>query len=221
MTKGVKFMNRLHQSTASFQLLETLLLHQGEYHLLDYHLNRLNKSATYFNIKINKTNIYESLMNYAENHRDSQRKVRLLLDGRGEITMESEPLIDLGSKKRPVIVATEPINRTDLFHYHKTTNRTIYEKHRRLLTDAYFDVLMWNEKQEITEFSIGNIVLEKDGQKYTPPVHCGLLPGTFREHLLGTGEISERIVMRHELDLFSNVWLINSVRGWVPVTIME
>lgn len=144
-----------------------------------------------------------------------------MLDDSGNITIESEQLVDLGSKKRPVVIATEPINRNDIFHYHKTTNRMIYEQHRQLLKDKYFDVLMWNEKQEITEFSIGNIVLEKDGEKYTPPISCGLLPGTLREHLLLKAKLRERRITLQELDQYTNIWLINSVRGWIQVKIVE
>ena len=40
---------------------------------------------------------------------------------------------------------------------------------RNQYTDV-FDVLMWNEEGELTEFSIGNLVVELNGEKWTPPL---------------------------------------------------
>jgi para-aminobenzoate synthetase / 4-amino-4-deoxychorismate lyase len=51
--------------------------------------------------------------------------------------------------------------------------------------------------------------------RYTPPVHCGLLAGTFRAEQLDTGAIRERVLSKAEVTSASRLWLINSVRGWV------
>ncbi|HRJ75336.1 MAG TPA: aminotransferase class IV, partial [Anaerolineales bacterium] len=62
---------------------------------------------------------------------------------------------------------------------------------------------------------IGNLVVESNGKFFTPPISCGLLAGTFREHLLETGKIKERVIYKHELNQFEKIYLINSVRKWV------
>ena len=53
------------------------------------------------------------------------------------------------------------------------------------------------------------------GVKVTPAIECGLLPGTLRAQLLDAGEIVEARISREELQSASELWLINSVRGWM------
>ena len=77
--------------------------------------------------------------------------------------------------------------------------------------------LLYNEHGELTEFTIGNLVAEIDGKLYTPPISCGLLAGTFRTHLLETGQVEERIVRVEELKDYTEMYLVNSVRKWQRV----
>ena len=49
----------------------------------------------------------------------------------------------------------------------------------------------------------------------TPPVECGLLAGTMRAELLEAGTITERRIAVEELRAASQLWLVNSVHGWV------
>src|SRR5207237_206038 len=91
-----------------------------------------------------------------------------------------------------------------------------YESQRAQHAEA-FDVLLWNEAGELTEFTNGNLVVESQGQRFTPPRECGLLAGIMRAELLARGEIAERIITRADLAHVSRLWLINSVRGWMEV----
>jgi para-aminobenzoate synthetase/4-amino-4-deoxychorismate lyase len=72
---------------------------------------------------------------------------------------------------------------------------------------------MWNERQELTEFTRGNVVLTLNGQDYTPPASSGLLPGCLRQHLLQLGSLRERILTLQDLDRAERIMFINSVRG--------
>lgn len=117
-----------------------------------------------------------------------------------------------------VKIAEGPIDTNDIFLYHKTTNRIVYEEMLKQKSDA-FDVLLWNDKKEVTEFTMGNIVVEMDGNLYTPPIECGLLAGTYREALLEDSTITEKTILLDELTDCSRIWLINSVRQWVPVQV--
>ena len=47
-----------------------------------------------------------------------------------------------------------------------------------------FDIVLCNAQGEVTEGSITNIILYKDGRYVTPPVASGLLSGTMRRHLM-------------------------------------
>ena len=113
-------------------------------------------------------------------------------------------------------LAEEPINKDDFFLYHKTTNRATYSYFQKKYPHV-FDVLLWNENHELTEFTNGNVVLEIDGGYFTPPIHCGLLAGTFREKLILEGTVQERILTFEDLKKCNKVWFINSVRQWVEV----
>jgi para-aminobenzoate synthetase/4-amino-4-deoxychorismate lyase len=103
--------------------------------------------------------------------------------------------------------------------YHKTTRRVVYDEARASRPECD-DVILWNERRELTESSIANIVLELDGRRVTPPVSAGLLAGTFRAHLLAAGEIEERTLTIDDLQRASRVWLINSVRGWQEAAVI-
>lgn len=78
-------------------------------------------------------------------------------------------------------------------------------------------MLLWNKNRELTEFTIGNVVLKIDGKLWTPPIKCGLLAGTYRQFLITTGKIREKVLYVEDLDRQEGIWLINSVRKWLPV----
>jgi para-aminobenzoate synthetase/4-amino-4-deoxychorismate lyase len=59
------------------------------------------------------------------------------------------------------------------------------------------------------------------GKKYTPPVECGLLAGTFRQYLLDTNQLKERIIKKEELKKADKIYLINSVRKWIGAELCE
>jgi len=114
-------------------------------------------------------------------------------------------------------IDVEPVPSGHEFLFHKTTVREVYDDARARFPGAP-DVLLWNEVGELTETTIGNLVVRLDGRLVTPPVTCGLLPGTFRAQLLADGEVVEQVIPRSDLDRADGVWMVNSVRGWVPIS---
>jgi branched-subunit amino acid aminotransferase/4-amino-4-deoxychorismate lyase len=102
--------------------------------------------------------------------------------------------------------------------FHKTTQRVVHDAARQGYEDLD-DVLLYNEKGELTEFTIGNLVVEFEGQLLTPPVSCGVLAGTFRAQLLETGQIVEKIVRVEHLGECTKVFRVNSIRRWQRVEI--
>ena len=108
-------------------------------------------------------------------------------------------------------LAAQPIDPTDPFLFHKTTNRTQQDRQR---SPAYDEIVMWNPAGQITEAITANIVVDLDGRAVTPPVACGLLPGTMRAELLAAGEIAEAPITVDQVLAARRIWLVNSVRGW-------
>ena len=200
-----------------FDLLETLRWEGEAYTLLDRHLDRLMASADYFGVAASREAVRAALLAHGRQRSEGAWRVRLRLTPDGDLRIESVPLLPLPPAPLTVALAETPVARADKFLCHKTTHRTVYEAHRQRRPDC-FDVLLWNEEGELTEFTIGNLMIEQGGHLWTPPRECGLLDGTFRAELLAAGRLRERVLRREDLAAASRVWLINSVRGCVPVT---
>ncbi|MCQ6279477.1 aminodeoxychorismate synthase component I [Bacillus sp. EB600] len=205
----------LEENRPEFQLLESLLLTGGEYFLMEEHLNRLESSAKYFGFSFDSEYVIKTLSDFAFQNHFGMLKVRFLLEKNGEMIIEGQPITQLNTPIK-VILADEPLEKNNLFLYHKTTNREIYNRFQRKFPDV-FDVLLWNEDGEVTEFTNGNIVVEIDGILWTPPVQSGLLAGTFREVLMKQEKIHEKIVTVADLKNSTKIWFINSVRKWIEV----
>ena len=204
----------LTERPRKFSLFETMLwTPDEEFFLLEKHIARMEDSSDYFDFPFSKEKLEDFLNNLASGFNSSKR-VKVLLDGIGDFSAESK---DFHSEKKvfKVHLAEQSINSNNMFFFHKTTLRDIYPTSQ----SGFDDVLLFNEKDELTEFTIGNLVVEMDGELVTPPVTCGLLAGTFRAHLLETNQIKERIILKDELDKCTKVFLVNSLRKWVEVEI--
>lgn len=202
-----------------FHLLESLRLENGDYYLLNLHLERLRKAAEYFDFPISEQEVVHKLEEFAEQHPIGIYKVRLLVTKLEKIEISGQILTEMNL---PVSVklANSPIASNHPFIYFKTTNRTMYETFQKQYKD-FFDVLLWNEQGEITEFTNGNIVIKMNGKFYTPPIACGLLAGTFREELLMNKKIEEKIITKDQLINAEEIWFINSVRKWIKVELFK
>jgi len=192
----------LHAKPVEFQLFESILLEDGAYFLLEDHVERLKNSAEYFGFTILLTRINADLERIAIENPRGSLKVRLTLWRDGHVEIQVVPLGAL----KPVELATEPVDSSDPFLFHKTT--------RRPGADG---LIFWNERGEITESSIANVVVPIDGELFTPPIECGLLPGVFRNHLLARGEIKERVITIEEFQDAQEFFLINSIRKWIRI----
>ena len=56
-----------------------------------------------------------------------------------------------------------PVRAADALLYHKTTARAVYDDARaatRVDERGLLDVLLWNEEGGVTEFALGNVVVE-------------------------------------------------------------
>lgn len=205
----------LHTPRPYFELLESLLLRDGAYWLLPEHLARLRASAAYFGFPYDEAAVRCALNEVAHARVAGSCKVRLVLAPSGRVTADVE---SLPSSSRPWVlaVAPNPVSSRDVFLFHKTTHRLVYD-HALHASPACDDVILWNELGEITETTRANIVIEHAGQRLTPSRESGLLAGTFRAALLARGELQEKRLTLDDLARASRVWLINSVRGWIEV----
>jgi para-aminobenzoate synthetase / 4-amino-4-deoxychorismate lyase len=118
-----------------------------------------------------------------------------------------------------VAFAPTPVDEGDVYLYHKCTDRSRYEA-ALASAPGMFDVLLWNGDREATELTRGNLVVELDGKRFTPPVGCGLLSGVLRGELLERGDLAERVLTLDDVRAAERLWFVNSLRGLVPITLV-
>ena len=211
----------LVQRTLPFSLLETILWTPEErFFLQEKHTTRMLDSAAYFDIPITKEKLEEYLKKISAEFREPQR-IRVLLDQAGKLDYEIHP-IEFAKTIQPLraVLAKEPVDSDNVFLFHKTTQRDIYESAREGF-EEFDDVLLYNELGELTEFTIGNLVVELNSQLLTPPISCGVLAGTFRAHLVKTGQVLERTIPIDQLSNCTKIFRVNSIRKWQRVQIQN
>ncbi|MCB0993910.1 MAG: aminodeoxychorismate synthase component I [Acidimicrobiales bacterium] len=205
----------LTERLPDFDLLETIRVDPppGGAVLLDRHLDRLRASAEHLGFEVDLDEVRSHVVALTP---DDAQRVRVLVSRRGEVRVESEPLTAPPPEPWPVPVAEGAVRSDDASCRHKTTHRGVYERARAAAPDAP-DVILCNERGELTETTIGNLVLQLDDKLVTPPVSSGLLPGTFRAQLLDDAVVTERVLTIDDLVSARAAWMVNSVRGWVRI----
>ena len=198
-----------------FSLLESMLWTPANgYYLLQRHLKRLADSALYFGFTADIAAIRKKLGSFAQSLAPRPCKVRLVAAKNGKATCEA---IRISSKPQhfPVHLklSRAPVDSADCFLFHKTTNRCVYDQ-AAAGRSGCDDVLLWNEHGEITETCTSNIVVKRGNSLITPKQTCGLLAGTFRDHLLRKKIIREGIITKEVLASAEKIYCINSVRKW-------
>jgi len=216
----------LRGKATTFRLLETMRWeHSRGYVMLDEHVRRIQTSAEYFGFNCDPALIREQLRALALNFSTESCRVRLLLDRDGVVALEHQVLTAPGHYSDP---STAPamtgaldrhrIDTNSPFLYHKTTRRAVYDQARRRFP-GIDEVILVNTRDELMEFTSGNLVIKKETDWLTPEITSGLLPGVFRDHLIARGEIKPARLTPSDLHSADNIYFINSVRGWRKVMI--
>ena len=205
-------------SDPEFDLFETLLFEpESGYYLVQRHLLRMAGSARYFGFVCDEE-VWRHRLDSVATRLEQTSRVRLSLSADGSVRVAAADMSPAPAAMSAVLAA-HPIDTEDVFLYHKTTRRAVYESalagRGTDEVDPPDEVILYNDRGELTECTIGNIVLEVAGRRLTPPVGSGLPPGTFREELLESGQIEEAIVHQDDLAGADAVYMINSLRRWV------
>ncbi len=211
----------LRRPPTPFGLIETLRWTPGEgFFLLQEHLRRLRDSAVWSGIRLPAGAAQAALQTAATGFAQAPQRVRLELSADGDLRVEAAPLHWPGRRLWTLALAAAPVDAADPLLFHKTTRRDIYDQARAQQPTAD-DVLLWNRRGELTETTIANIAFLRGGAWHTPPLRCGLLPGTLRAALLREGRIREGVLRRDELAATPALAVFNSVRGWIAARLME
>ncbi len=184
---------------------------------IDRHIERLETSARYFAFAFDEGAVRAALEE-AVAGRNERLRVRLLLSEAGNITVTVTPLpAPAGDAVMKFAVSDTRLNSADIFLFHKTTRRDLYDREWQAYHDSVGadEVVYVNEKGELAEGSRTTIFLERDGRLLTPALSSGLLPGTLRADLLAEGRADEAVLTLEDLRSADAIWLGNSVRGLV------
>jgi len=222
----------LTRPVSRFVLIETLLLEpDGNYWLFEYHLQRMRQSAEYFSCHFDEKYFMTALGDLQRNCAGQVRRVRITLAKDGTLTIESAPC-ELPKKRilpvfpkiqkdlPSVALAGKCVDSSSPFFFHKTSNRDIFrQEFQRALEEGLFDILFLNERGELTEGCITNVIVYVDGEYRTPPTSSGLLAGTMRRKLLSDRNIPvlEKCISKEDLQRAVAIFCCNSVRGIVQV----
>lgn len=189
-----------------FQIIETVKIENNSILFEKEHFKRMQKTAEHFGFKFKTPEIAKT----------DDGMLRILLNRDGEIKTELKRITPAKTSK----IAISPIiqNSKNEFLYYKTTYRPwYYDSFQRIKNGEIYDEIFFNEKGELTEGARSNIVLQLNGNLYTPPVQCGLLNGVFRQELLKNNKCTEKILYKKDLEKAEKIFCVNSVRGMVEV----
>ncbi len=209
----------LGRRPVAFDLLETLLWTPAEgFVLLERHLARLEASAAWFDRPLDSTFVRGAL-EQAVAGATRPLRLRLVVDVEGRARVASQPHVPVPGPVR-LKLAAAPVDSGLVWLHHKTTMRAVYEQARAGVGECD-DVLLWNERGEVCEATIANVVVEIGGERLTPALDAGLLPGTFRADLLARGGAREATILVDEMRAAQRMWVINSVQGERPAVLIS
>jgi len=197
----------LYRKQARFQLITTGKISQKNLLFEEQHLERLRKASRYFAYPFDPEILRQKIEAECQNCDANQDyRLRISLSKSGEIEVDRQVLGPLSPTFCHAQLCLQESNLQQAFTYFKTT----YRPHLNL---GEQDKIYHNKSGELLETSIGNLVLKIAGKLYTPPIRLGILPGIYRQHLLETGQVEEKVLTLADLAQAEAIYGCNAVRG--------
>lgn len=197
----------LYRKQVRFQLITTGKISQKQLLFEDQHLERLTKASRYFAFPFDPENLRQKIeeeCQACDSHQDY--RLRISLNKSGEIELSRQILSPLSPSFCKAKLCLQEADLQQAFTYFKTT-------HRPHLSLGEQEIIYHNAAGELLETSIGNLVLKINGKLYTPPIRLGILPGIYRQHLLETGQVEEKVLTVPDLNQAEAIYGCNAVRG--------
>lgn len=201
---------------APLALIETIHWNrESGYRLIDGHKARMQRSAEALGIPFDAS-AFEHLM--AKQPTDATARIRLHLNAAGEFSRIVAPA-PVPMEVMQLAFCPWPVDASWPLLQHKVDRRELYQQ-------AFADTqdcdqpLLWNEQGNVTEGVFANVVIREGERLITPPLSDGLLPGVMREYLLQEQQLEEQSISRERLLAADEVWMINSLRGWIRAVVL-
>lgn len=202
----------LKQKRPRFDLLTTGKVEKRELLYRSAHLKRLVQTAAYFAFPFDRASFDQDLEAYLA-HLDEEQdyRLRISLSKAGSWTFEASPYQELTDEQRTLQLKESRLPLSP-YHFFKTSFRPHLEQ------GSY---LYYNKEGFLMETGIANLLLEKDGQLYTPKKEVGILQGIYLQGLLKEGKVQEKDLYIKDLEEADNLYSCNSLRGIFPIKIKK
>ena len=213
------FLTSLNQD---FYLIESFRLNadKGEFINLDQHLKRLSTSANSFGFKINQEMIDAKLNKIKKSLSSGIHKIRLTTFQNSDIKITHSPVEKDDGTPKKITLSEVKIDSKSIFQHHKTSRREHYNQaYDKAAKEGFYDVLFFNENEQLVEATRYNIFIKKDNKYYTPPLLHGALNGIQRRVFMRKYDAEETTLTKIDLENADEILLTNSVRGVVTVMI--
>ena len=197
----------LYRQEPRFELLTTGRIHQGELTFLEQHLTRLREASRYFAYPFNEPKLLNELQEELAHVDPSlDYRCRIALQKNGTFHLVITELTDLPASYLQAQLTEQKLDLATPFTYFKTSQRDH-------LSQSNHEQIFHLPDGSLLETTIGNLVLEIEGQLYTPPAHLPLLDGIYRRHLLETQQVEEKLLTLNDLIDADRIYACNALRG--------
>ena len=201
---------------AGTRLIETFAWRPEGIARLDLHLQRLAQSARALGFVFDPVRVAEAIDALGG---DVPLRCRMTLGAAGDVETTTAALPE-ATAQWSVRIAPELLRSEDALLRHKTTRREVYDRWRADLPDGVQEWLFLNERDELCEGTITNVVLTMpDGERLTPPLSSGCLPGVYRQSLLDAGSVREAVLTEKDLRHAKDIVLTNALRGEIAAVL--
>ena len=197
----------LYRQEPHFELLTTGRIHQGELTFLEQHLSRLREASRYFAYPYDEPKLLKELqekLGHLKSNLDYRCRIALQKNGAFQLTITE--LTDLPASYLQAQLTEQKLDLATPVTYFKTSQRDH-------LGQSDHEQIFHLPDGSLLETTIGNLVLEIEGQLYTPPAHLPLLDGIYRRHLLETQQVEEKLLTLNDLTDADRIYACNALRG--------
>lgn len=197
----------LYRQEPRFELLTTGRIHKGELTFLEQHLTRLREASRYFAYPYDEPKLLKELQEeLARLESNLDYRCRIALQKNGAFQLAITELTDLPASYLQAQLTEQKLDLATPFTYFKTSQRDH-------LSQSNHEQIFHLPDGSLLETTIGNLVLEIEGQLYTPPAHLPLLDGIYRRHLLETQQVEEKLLTLNDLTDADLIYACNALRG--------
>ncbi|WNZ90167.1 aminodeoxychorismate synthase component I [Streptococcus iniae] len=205
----------LYKQKKAFTVITTAKLSQQTLHFYDKHIKRLKEACAYFDYPFDQKELEKRLADYLVQKDQGDYRLSVAIDLYGHISLSDQVLTPLDPQflEAKVVRQDYPVENFAFANF-----KTSYRPHLKAQASEQIFV---SPEGKLLETSIGNLILDIDGEWLTPVGTLPIIKGIHRQELLEQGKLKEADLTIEDLEKASAIYGTNSVRGLYPLTISK